>query len=195
MELIRRKKKLFLPLLLLALLINPMVNLLGQTEAEGSPGILIANQQNVGRSKIVPVGQKVRLTLDSGERVKGVFESVTDDFFVVDGREIGYEEVAKIRARVSGMKGPKRGGIISLVVGGIFGILAGAMGFLGARRNNDADGCIGLFAALMIILFAITLGTLSAVFLAIGIISLAVGYSVGRSFRMGKKWKLEKFGR
>ena len=195
MELIRRKKKLILPLLLLALLINPMVNLLAQTEAEGSGGILISNQQNVGRSKIVPVGLKVRLQLDSGEKVKGVLEEAKDDFFVVDGREISYDEVTRIRARVTGMKGPKRGGIISLIVGGVFGILAGAMGFLGARRNNDADGCIGLFAALMIILFAIMLGTIGGIFIVIGIISLAVGYSVGRSFRMGKKWKLQKFGK
>lgn len=194
MEIIRRNRKLLLPLLILALLVTPLLNAVAQTEAESSRGLQIINQYNEKRSKIVPEGGKIKIVTDSGERIKGTLGQVSEDRFVVDGRVIRLDEVSKVRARVMRVNGAKVGGVISLVIGLVMGILGAVLAVLGFRTESDGtlSGCAALLLAILLVILGIALGIVGGALITVGLISLLIGLSIGRLFRMGKKWRLER---
>ena len=101
-----------------------------------------------------------------------------------------------MRARVKGINGAKAGGFASLLLGILFGLISGLLAFIGVRLNDSDFGCLSfglVIASLFVFAFAIAAGIVGGTFIVFGILGLVVGYKVGRSFRMGKKWKLRKY--
>lgn len=163
----------------------------GQSEAQSASGLLIEHQQKSNRSVPIPPNTKLRITTQSGERIKGLLTAVSDSSLSIEGREIPFSEIGKVRVKGTGLLGAQIGGLLMF----FGGLLAGLLGVLFLRLGKNVDtgsgGCADFFAAIILICLAVIFIAAGALGITLGIIGILVGFMGGKSFVLGLKWKLK----
>jgi hypothetical protein len=167
----------------------------GQSEPEAGSGLMMENQEDASKSKLIKEGHKIKVWMYDGYTHKGDLTRVTDSSYVIGTLELPFSRTEKLKL-VKG-EGSKIAGIVGIIMGFV-GVLVGfLMGLGGAAMIDSADsnldGCFVTFFGVMILVLGIALGGIGFVFLLVGLIGYAVGKAAGRSFRFDKgKWKITK---
>lgn len=168
-----------------------------QTEGQNKE---ILNLQHVKKEKQsfgISEGTKVKVKTLSGEKIKGILTGVRGDSILIDSMPIALDQIEVIRLKGLGKVGAKISGYILGGIGLAGIIIGGLFGFIGWRTNNQpttssSQGCGQALAVAIFLVLAILFAAAGLVFLAFGLGAFLIGYLGGRSFKLRKKWRLNK---
>lgn len=180
-------------LLAAALILIPVSLGLGQSEAESADKLAIQHARDTTRMIVIDSGDGLRVWTTEGQLHQGKLRGVTDSSLFVWAAEIPFSKTAKISLDEDGKDGS--GGLVLLILGGSFFLLAfvfGVLGGLAARDLNNSGGLQQGCAVLFLLFACALLGITAIILLIIGGALYLAGNAVGRGIQFPGKWRLKR---